>query len=194
MDFANHERNVKNIETVFASASGTSTKIEFLLPSKKSNHTFFSIRLLALSFCFTLITMTASPLRMPFTATSHNRKRRVVHPLQDKKLHSSDSSDSQDSTFPAGQLQDVTNGKPDYASSNNDNSAGIFRSRPGSAHSEELEEFWTLKRANPINEDEEDLLMAFESPSKRNKTLYDVNRLGDDDDDEPLLLNWDDTR
>ena len=55
-----------------------------------------------------------------------------------------------------------------------------------------LEDMWTLKRANPVDDDDEDELQeTYASPTKRSRTsrLFLESRVyQDDDDDEPIVL------
>lgn len=137
--------------------------------------------------------MTASPVRLPLS--THNRRRRAVDITCN---HQSDKSSA--STMPLKEKMHAFP-QPDCTASENrqdvqeetssNNSNSIFRSTWLDDQRNDLEDMWTLKRANPISEEEEDELHEeYASPPKRTRTnvLSWKQRILDDDDDEPIVL------
>mmetsp|Transcript_33729 Transcript_33729/g.70127 ORF Transcript_33729/g.70127 Transcript_33729/m.70127 type:complete len:146 (-) Transcript_33729:215-652(-) len=135
--------------------------------------------------------MTASaPLRFPLSA-SHNRKRRSVRPFQQENSQASPLKSIAKGTTPS--LSEVSSSATvdtvdSAASSLDEQTSAAFRSTIwNEAASEEVEELWTLKRASPVYDDDDEFYQ-YESPSKRTKTviLDWSNRLTDE---VPLLLD-----
>lgn len=135
--------------------------------------------------------MTASPLRLPLA--THNR-RPILTTLQTTKSNNSScrgvfsSKEALTTSSPPTTTDYTAHSEPENRSEDCEpfpNS--IFRSqrRHWSGQTFDLEEMWTLKRANPVcDTDEDEAQQDYASPSKRTRTtaLCWAQRVGDDDD------------
>jgi hypothetical protein len=141
--------------------------------------------------------MTVSPLRFPLS-TAHNRKRRSFHPLQQKTVKSKPvlAHSSLVETSASAEMSVHTEPKREYPAMEEQLNS-IFREKTSiwvdsrDSSDTEDEETWTLKRASPITEEEDDdadQYHEYESPSKRAKvqTVLWESRLSDD---EPFSLD-----
>ena len=149
--------------------------------------------------------MTASPRRFPLSST-HNRKRRSVHPFQEKQSSHNPSSSvvtkpimetilspSTENSIVSGPLMETHQDKPLCTSATTPQQQSlvdVFRSSVWIDAESDDEEGWTLKRASPVY-DSDDEFYQYESPSKRKKTvsLDWESRLSDEI---PILLSQDD--
>jgi len=114
--------------------------------------------------------MTATPARLRLPLTTHNRRRCAVHPEPQEKTKTNQSSNRailRTSSFDA---------KIDYVSvaekeQVHPETETIFRQTVWTEEEDEMEELWTLKRANPITDESEDVVeRTYASPSKRQRT------------------------
>eukprot|EP00527_Entomoneis_sp_CCMP2396_P007702 CAMPEP_0198143332 /NCGR_PEP_ID=MMETSP1443-20131203/6438_1 /TAXON_ID=186043 /ORGANISM="Entomoneis sp., Strain CCMP2396" /LENGTH=138 /DNA_ID=CAMNT_0043806553 /DNA_START=98 /DNA_END=514 /DNA_ORIENTATION=- len=131
--------------------------------------------------------MAASPLR--FSLKSHSRKRRSVHPFQEKpNVVTSPLPKPVSKNVEVLEITNATSDRSDCISLDRQSNE-VFRQTAWIESSDEEEEMRTLKRANPIY-DEDDEFYQYESPAKRSKntTLDWQARLSDD---LPLLLSLD---
>ena len=141
-------------------------------------------------------TMTASPTtRYPFS-TAHNRKRRPALPLQDKTLKANavlnfvtavDVAPSNSVAEMAVTQQDTKKTElPCYEQQ----LESIFRERSSvwaesrdPSDNEEEADLWSLKRASPIADEDDEEFTYYESPSKKAKvqTIFWDSRMSDDE-------------
>eukprot|EP00977_Amphora_coffeiformis_P007490 scaffold1640_cov161-Amphora_coffeaeformis.AAC.13 len=133
--------------------------------------------------------MTASTtLRYPLSA-AHNRKRRSALSLQEKPTKPKSTL-----TFVAGPLLQVASSaemsvnqdKRLETPSFEEQVVSVFRERTfycaesrDSSDTEEVEDCWTLKRASPLADEDDEEYMSYESPTKKakNQTIYWENQL-----------------
>jgi hypothetical protein len=140
--------------------------------------------------------MTVSPLRYPLS-TAHNRKRRSFHPLQQKTVKSKPvlARASSVDISTSAEMSVHTEPKREYPAMEEQLNS-IFREKTSiwvdsrDSSDTEDEETWTLKRASPITEEDDDDANdyhVYESPSKRAKvqTVLWESHLSDD---EPFSL------
>jgi hypothetical protein len=128
------------------------------------------------------IKMTASPIRPPLV--THNRRRVAPHPLQEKQMVKPQFSILMARSESLMDKNDKVDFSTTVCAFKDFELEGIFR-RQWIAETEELDDMWTLKRASPIFDEDE---QPYESPSKRSRTtqLYWKDRLSEE---EPFLLS-----
>ena len=135
-------------------------------------------------------TMTVSTsIRYPLS-NAHNRKRRPAFPLQEKLLKPKSVLNFVAAVEVAPSMSaemSVNQDKAkDEATSYEEHLNSIFRERESmwgesrdALETEEEEDLWSLKRASPIIDEEDEEFMSYESPSKKSKveSIFWENRL-----------------
>lgn len=123
--------------------------------------------------------MTASTIRYPLSS-AHNRKRRSAFTLQDKTTKSkpvlsyiasidvASSADMSVNEKTINQASTATYDEQLNAIFRESSSGDMMDSRDES--NEEDQDMWTLKRASPVIDDDDEEFYAYESPSKKVKT------------------------
>lgn len=138
--------------------------------------------------------MTASPsFRYPFSA-AHNRKRRPAFTLQDKALKPKAVLNFVASVdvAPSSSAEMTVNKEMKRSESQTyeEQIKAIFRERSSfyaesrdAIEPEEDNDLWTLKRASPLADEEDEEYTSYESPSKKSKSenLFWDTRLSDSD-------------
>jgi len=137
-----------------------------------------------------------STRRLPFSALSTNTPSKVQQ-TTNKPVKSSLQRTLQ-RTYSAPLPQSppifVEKEKKQEEQSSSENKEEIFNTSSRLEFDEELEDLWTLKRANPIDEDEEDDELL-SSPTKRARTYTYFDEVPETRDEEPSerqILGWND--